>query len=172
MDWNPEYYTKRIMVFGCGNILLGDDGFGPAVTEYFIQKYIIPSDVCVVNVGTSIRDILFDLILFTKRPERIVIVDAVDHTHLGRKPGEVFEIMLENIPENKTADFSLHLSPTTNLLKELRDLGQIDVRVIVCQVESIPKEVASGLSRPVQGAVSKVSQLIKEKYLNHQVKEN
>ncbi|MFC1524917.1 hydrogenase maturation protease [Planctomycetota bacterium] len=171
MDWNPEYYTKRIMVFGCGNVLLGDDGLGPAVTEHLAQKYTIPPDVCVVNIGTSIREILFDLILMEKRPERIVIIDAVDHSDQGRKPGEIFEIVLEEVPEKKMSDFSLHLSPTTNLLKELRDLGHIDVRIIACQVESIPQEITGGLSRPVQAAVPQVSKLIQERYFNNK-KEN
>ena len=28
-----KYCTKRILVMGAGNILFGDDGFGPAVVE-------------------------------------------------------------------------------------------------------------------------------------------
>jgi coenzyme F420 hydrogenase subunit delta len=165
MDWTPDYYQKSIMVFGCGNILLGDDGFGPAVAEYLIQNYTIPSNTCVVNIGTSIREILFDLILSPHRPERIIIIDAVDHHAQGRKPGEVFEISLEELPREKASDFSLHANPTTNMLKELRDYCRTDVRVIACQVKTIPQEIRTGLSQPVQAAVPKVSRLINEKYL-------
>ena len=65
------------------------------------------------------------------------------------------------------SEFSLHQSPTTNLLRELRDLNKVDVKIIACQVEHIPEEITSDLSRPVEAAVSKAGMLIKEKYLNH-----
>lgn len=165
MDWTPDYYQKSIMVFGCGNVLLGDDGFGQAAAEYITKHYTIPSDTCVVNIGTSIREILFDLLLSGCRPRRIVIIDAVDHSRRGRKPGEVFEILLEELPEEKMSDFSLHLSPTTNMLKELRDYCRTEVHVIACQVGILPQEVSDDISQPVQQAIPKASQLIKEKYL-------
>ena len=28
-----EMFEKRVLIFGCGSILWGDDGFGPAVIE-------------------------------------------------------------------------------------------------------------------------------------------
>jgi coenzyme F420 hydrogenase subunit delta len=34
----PEYRDKPIIIFGCGNILFGDDGFGPAVAEELQQN--------------------------------------------------------------------------------------------------------------------------------------
>ena len=89
-------YTKRVLVLGCGNILFGDDGFGPEVIAYLERHYSIPEDVGVMNVGTSARKILFPILLDEKRPEHIIIVDAID---AGRTPGEIFEIAVEDIPE-------------------------------------------------------------------------
>ena len=91
MDWSPECFGKQIMAFGCGNILLGDDGFGPAVVEHLEKNHPVPDNACVVNIGTSIREILFDLILTPTKPKKIIIIDAVDHSNQGRKPGEIFE---------------------------------------------------------------------------------
>ncbi len=102
-------------------------------------------------MGTSIRDILFDLLLSEKKPKRLIIVDAVDYPE--RRPGEVFEIPVAGIPEEKAMDFSLHQFPTVNLLQELQEQGGIQVKVIVAQTEPLPQEVAPGLSQAMQEAV-------------------
>ena len=153
-----EIFDKSVLVFGCGNIFFGDDGFGPAVAQHLKDHYLLPGDVLVLDVGTSIREILFDLALSEKRPGKIIIVDAVDYP--DRKPGEVFEIPVEGITANKTADFSLHQFPTVNLLKELKDQAGLDITVLVVQVGEIPAEVRPGLSPAVKRAVVKAGHLI------------
>ncbi len=144
-------FDKSILIFGCGSILWGDDGFGPAVIQHLKENYPLPDEVLALDVGTSIRDILFNLILSEKKPERLIIVDAVEYPE--RRPGEVFEIPVAGIPEHKTSDFSLHQFPTVNLLQELQEQSGIQVKIIVAQIETIPQEVAPGLSQAVQGAV-------------------
>ena len=162
MDWSPDFYKKRVIVLGCGNILFGDDGFGPAVIEYIDNNYAVPDDVCFVDAGTSVRDILFDFILTEDRPERVVIVDAADK---GRVPGEVYTIPLEGMPEKKTDVFSLHIAPSVNLLKELQDFCGIEVVILVCQPANLPEEVSPGISDVVREKIPEVSRLIFEKYL-------
>ena len=153
MEDLPIYCNKSTIIFGCGNILFGDDGFGPAVVEKLIQNYTIPEDVCVINAGTSVRDILFNITLDEKKPKIIIIVDAVD---IGRKPGEIFEIDLDEIPEKKIDDFSMHQMPTSNLLRELRDLCRVKVRILSCQVEHIPEEIEPGLSEILNDKVKEM----------------
>ena len=153
----PEYRDKSVIIFGCGNILFGDDGFGPEVVEELEKKYEIPDHMAVINAGTSVREFLFNMTLDDKKPDRIVIVDAVD---VGRKPGEIFEIDLDEIPENKIDDFSMHQIPTSNLLRELRDLCGVEVRILTCQVEKIPEMVEPGLSETLKGRVKDMCELI------------
>ena len=124
-----QLFDKSTLIFGCGNIFFGDDGFGPAVVNHLRDNYILPENVLAMDMGTSIRNTLFDLSLSEKKPQKIIIVDAVEQQ--GRKPGEVFEIPVEGIPEKKTADFSLHQFPTVNILQELKDRTSIDVVVLV-----------------------------------------
>jgi len=50
------------------------------------------------------------------------------------------------LPTNKTDDFTLHGMPTSNLLKELNDLCDVEVIILAGQVESIPETVRPGLS--------------------------
>jgi coenzyme F420 hydrogenase subunit delta len=146
-----EIFEKRVLIFGCGNILFGDDGFGPAVVGRLNAQHNLPGDVLAMDVGTSIREILFDLALSEKKPAKLIIVDAVQYP--DRTPGEVFEIPVEGIPEKKTADFSLHQFPTVNILQELKDQTAIAVKVIVGQAEQVPEEVGPGLSATMEAAV-------------------
>jgi len=156
-DSVPECYRKPILILGCGNILFGDDGFGPAVIEHLLKNYEIPEEVCVMDVGTGVREIFFTIILSEAKPRRIIIVDSVD---AGRPPGEIFEIPIEDIPKNKIDDFSLHQLPTSNLLRELRDFGGVEVSIISGQVESIPKAVKPGLSKSLSASIPEACQMI------------
>ncbi len=151
-------FEKECVVFGCGNTLMGDDGFGPAVIEYIQTKCSIPDNVTCIDVGTSIRDILFDIMLSEKRPRQIIIIDAAENP--GKSTGELSEIDVANIAPAKANDFSLHQFPTTNMLKELKDDTSIDVKIFVVQASGIPDAVSPGLSIPVKKAVSEMASLI------------
>jgi len=150
-------FNKEILVLGCGNILFGDDGFGPSTVEYLMSNYEIPSKASVINIGLSCRIILFHVVLSEKKPKTIIIVDAVD---AGRTPGEIFELDIDDIPEKKIDDFSMHQLPTSNLLKELKNICGVDVRIISVQVDHIPEEVAPGLSEVVKNSIPLVCEKI------------
>ena len=154
------------VIFGCGNVIMGDDGFGPAVIEELETHYALPENVAVVDVGTGIREYLFDYLLSPDdRPRRLIVLDAVDFP--DRRPGDVFSIDASSIPANKIHDFSLHQFPTINLLAELQKHTGISIEILAAQVESIPEEISPGLSSAMTGAVSsaceKIVQLLSEK---------
>lgn len=153
----PEWYNKSILILGCGNILIGDDGFGPAVARHLQSDFAIPADICVFDAGTSVRQILFDTVLSEKKPSKIVIVDAMD---CNREPGELFLLDIESLPKVKIDDFSMHQIPTSNLLRELRDHCGIEVIVIGCQVANTCNSVNPGLSEPVEAAIKPAAELI------------
>jgi coenzyme F420 hydrogenase subunit delta len=161
MEQLPIYCQKEILIAGCGNKLFGDDGFGPEVVEYLLSHYNIPNNICLLDVGTGIRKILFTISLSEPRPKVIVIIDAVDK---GRKPGEIFEMTLDEIPKEKIDDFSIHQVPSSNLLKELQDFCSVKVRVMACQIKTIPETMQSGLSEPVKKAVPLMAQRIVKEY--------
>jgi len=153
----PEWYDKSVLILGCGNILIGDDGFGPAVAQHLRSDFAIPADICVFDAGTSVRQILFDTVLSEKKPSKVVIVDAMD---CNREPGELFLLDIESLPKIKIDDFSMHQIPTSNLLRELRDHCGIEVIVIGCQVANTCDSVNPGLSEPVEAAVKPAAELI------------
>jgi coenzyme F420 hydrogenase subunit delta len=141
--------------------LLEDDGFGSTVAQQLQSNFTIPSDVCVLDTGTSVREILFDTILADKKPSKIIIVDAMD---CGLEPGELFSPDLDSVPKVKLDDFSLHQVPTSNLLRELRDLCGIEIIVVACQVAGACDMVNPGLSEPVSKAVDRAVEMIAKEY--------
>lgn len=150
-----EPIYKEVVVLGCGNILFGDDGFGTHVAEHLERECLIPSHVLVINAGTGVREILFDLVISDQRPKKVIVIDAVDK---NRNPGDIFRIDVGEVPAHKVDDFSLHHLPTTNLLKELNDLCNVEVIIIVGQVESVPDMVRPGLSDVLAKSVALAAQ--------------
>ena len=146
-----EIYSKRVLIFGCGNTLFGNDGFGPEVVAYLKAREDLPDDILVLDAGTGIRDFMFDLLLMEKKPELVIVLDAV--TVPGREEGEVFEMDLSNVPREKLSDFSLHQSPSSNLLRELQEGGGVRVRVLGMHTRAIPNVIDPGLSPKARAAV-------------------
>lgn len=159
----PDFCRKPTLVLGCGNILFGDDGFGCEVVAYLEAHYPLPEAVCLLDAGTGVRKLLFTLCLSSTRPERLLIVDAID---AGRAPGEIFEIDPAEIPPVKLDDFSLHQLPTSNLLRELQQACGVEVRVLACQTGPLPEEISQGLSQAVRDAVPRAAHWLAGEYFS------
>jgi len=157
----PDFCAKPTLILGCGNTLFGDDGFGCAVIDYIEAHYRVPEAICLLDVGTGVRKLLFTLCLSPIRPQRVIILDAID---AGRTPGEVFEIDPAEIPPVKLDDFSLHQLPTSNLLRELQETCRVEVRVLACQTGPLPEEVCEGLSQAVRRAVPRAADWLVRTY--------
>ncbi|MGD0469752.1 MAG: hydrogenase maturation protease [Terriglobales bacterium] len=151
----PDFCRKPTLVLGIGNILFGDDGFGCEVVDYVEAHYPVPEAVCLLDAGTGVRKLLFTLCLSTARPQRLLILDAID---AGRSPGEIFELDPAEIPPVKLDDFSMHQLPTSNLLRELQETCGVEVRVLACQTGPLPEEISQGLSKAVSGAVPQAAE--------------
>lgn len=149
-----DHLDHESVVFGCGNPLFGDDGFGPAVIEHLCEHYAVPPDAACLDAGTAVRDFLFDILLSPQKPRQIIIVDAMNVP--GAAPGEIREISIDAMQSNKTCDFSLHQFPTTNMLKEIQEHTDVRVRVLVVAPTELPQEVSPGLSPPIRQAISPI----------------
>ena len=73
-------YAARIAIIGLGNVLLGDDGFGPLAVEMFRCEYECGSNVEILDLGTP----GLDLAPYLYGTDLVVIADAV---HADEKPG-------------------------------------------------------------------------------------
>lgn len=165
-----DIYSKEMLIFGCGNTLFGNDGFGPEVIKHINNNFAVPGNILVMDVGTGIRDFIFDLILTENKPYQIIIIDAV--TSEGKNEGDIFEMALSQVPKEKMSDFSLHQSPSSNLLSQLKETG-VSVRVLGMHTPAIPNEINPGLSKNAQKAVKKTAEwVINEIKIHQQSKRN
>lgn len=158
MGERDRLFSASVVILGCGNTLFGDDGFGPAVAERVAAHPCLPAHVCVLDAGTAVSDLLFDMVLMKEKPEMLFIVDAVQVP--GRHPGELFWLSPHGVPSPKRADFLMHQFPSADLLRELAEEGGVEVSILVVQAAAVPDHVASGLSAPVAGAVPQAVELL------------
>jgi len=157
----PDFCRKPTLVLGIGNILFGDDGFGCAVVDYVETHHTVPQSVCLLDAGTSVRKLLFTLCLSLIRPQRLLIIDAID---VRRAEGELFEIDPSDIPPVKLDDFSVHQFPTSNLLRELQESCGVEVRVLACQTGPLPDQICPGLSPKLEAALPHAAEWLMQQY--------
>jgi coenzyme F420 hydrogenase subunit delta len=153
----PDHLRKRVVVLGVGNILFGDDGFGPATIQSILRSTSVPSDVCAIDVGMSVMPVLFDILASDPGPKRLIILDVVD---LGRRPGELVTVPVEQLPQTPRGLFSLHTFSARSVLQELKDRKGVEVIVLACQAARIPSQVEEGLSKPVENAVARAARIV------------
>src|SRR5919109_5188116 len=93
-------YTTRILmktlIFGAGNLILSDEGFGVHCIKYLEDRYIFPEGVELFDGGTLGIMVTHKM----EEADRVIIVDTVD---AAGDPGEVFryekaDIMLNRLP--------------------------------------------------------------------------
>ena len=103
----PAHCVCETLVLGCGNRLFGDDGFGPAVARRLGERPELPRSVCVLDVGTAVRRVLFDVLLGPVRPRRVVVVDAVD---LARLPWELISYEDDHLVASGLLQFTRYIT--------------------------------------------------------------
>lgn len=155
----PDHVRKRVVVLGVGNNLFGDDGFGPATVKFILRGMQVPSDVCVLDVGTAIMPVLFDIMLSEGGPKRLIILDTIN---LGKTPGELVRVPVDQLPQTRGGSFSFHTFSAKRVLQELRDRKGVEVIILACQAENIPSEIEEGLSKPVEQAVKEAAHIVLE----------
>ena len=154
-DELPAYCTAGVLVLGCGNPLMGDDGFGPVVAEKLLAGPSLDG-TCVINAGTGSRGMIFNLVTGPARPKSIIIVDALA---AKKRPGELFWVDIESLSLEKAEDFSLHMTPASNMLYQLRELG-VEIRILACEPKNLPEMMTDGLTPEVAAAVGPAAGMV------------
>ncbi len=157
-------YTNENLIVGCGNILYGDDGFGPEVIKEMQSMDLeLNGDTVLIDGGTSAPHYLFTL------PEdewkNIIIIDIAS---LDKKPGTLEVLNLDEVKEQERY-MDVHGISATYPLHELED--KINVKLVVCQPENVPIEMELGLSKTLQEKIPETIQLTIE-VLDDMIKEN
>jgi len=134
---------RRLLVAGVGNVLRGDDGFGPAVTELLGH---LPAGVDVIETGIGGIALLQELMAGC---DGLVLIDAVDR---GAEPGTVF-LLEPDVPEGEHVP-DVHLANPDRVLTMAKTMGVLPerVRIVGCQPKEVD-ELGEGLSPEVQRAL-------------------
>jgi hydrogenase maturation protease len=147
---------RRLLVAGVGNVLRGDDGFGPAVIERLGD---LPPGASTVETGIGGVALLHELM---GGWDGLILVDAVDR---GAEPGTVFLISPEVGEAVHVPD--VHLANPDRVLSMAKTIGLLPERVVIvgCQPETVDQlgtELSAAVERGVGVAVAKVRALVSE----------
>jgi hydrogenase maturation protease len=134
--------VTRVLVGCVGNVLRGDDGFGPAVAE----RLALPAGAKVVETGIGGIALLQELMTGW---DGLVLVDAVDS---GEAPGTVTRVVPEVGEAVHVPD--VHLANPDRVLTTAKGLGVLPAQIVIvgCQPSDVD-ELGEGLSPPVARAV-------------------
>ena len=138
-----------VCVLGIGNVLLMDEGAGPAVVQALLDGYEFPEGVDVREGATMGLALLPEL----RDHAHMIVVDAVDGT--GLAPGTVVRFSPDDVARSTPGSLSAHDMRFSDVLDAARLLGyECSGHCVGIQVgEMAPEEFTIGLTPDVEAAV-------------------
>lgn len=118
-----EATEKKIGIFGIGNLLLEDEGFGVHVINELEATYSFPDNVLVQDVGTA----GIYMSPFLEECDPVYVVDVVD---IKGEPGSYHHFTVDDV---KSGKFSTRLSP--------HQLGMLEIMEICKLRDACPEQV-------------------------------
>jgi hydrogenase maturation protease len=166
MTGSNDSSTKKVLVAGVGNRLMGDDGFGPRVID-LLSSASLPDNVEARDIGTAGVTIATDLSGY----DLVVFLDSVD---IEGKPGQLqkSELMVEDDVGDiaELSRFTLHEVGLEGLLKFAKAIGVLPPKVVLigCKPKALSPtlelspEVEDALDAAEDIAISTVEDFLKE----------
>lgn len=147
----------RVLIAGFGNLLLGDDGFGPTVVRRLAAAQL-PAHVETLEAGTGGLNLVIQLM---QGFDKVIVVDAVQR---GGVPGTLYEF--EPSPADLSPKRNERLDPHTaepaSAMRLASQLKLLPAKVTVIGCEPSAVELSLSLSAPVEGAVERAAARIRE----------
>ncbi|HIE44006.1 MAG TPA: hydrogenase maturation peptidase HycI [Candidatus Omnitrophica bacterium] len=142
----------KVVIVGIGNVLRGDDGFGPALIERLTPVLCggAEKDAVCINAGSAPENYTGKIAKLN--PDTVLIVDAV---HMGVKPGEYKVLKKSDIVKG---GFTTHDISPRMFIEYLEKETSADIYMLGVQ----PKSLSFGekLSGNVKKTLQEVSDLI------------
>jgi hydrogenase maturation protease len=146
---------RRLLVAGVGNVLRGDDGFGPAIINRLEQRADLPANVRVVEVGIGGISLVHELMAGYNG---LILVDAVDR---AGPPGSLY-ILEPRVPplaeltaaQRHEVGSDAHRTVPARALIIAQAVNALppQIRIVGCQ-PAIVDDMIFSLSPPVQKTV-------------------
>lgn len=139
---------RKLIVFGVGNPLRGDDSLGLEILKRIRGK--VPRNVRLIYGGTVPENFIGKIRRL--KPSHVLIVDAA---LFGGKPGEVRLIPPEEIPKETVSTHLISLNLLASLIQR-----ETNAKVILLGVE--PKNLGLGeeMSQEVKGAIERCVKIL------------
>ena len=147
---NPfqNIFRGKVVIVGIGNIMKGDDGFGPALIKR------LDGEIKTVCIDTGSTPENYTGAIAKQNPDTILLVDAV---HLDLAPGQ-YEIL--NPKDILKSGFTTHDVSPRMFIEYLE--SRTRARIFLLGVQ--PRNISLGdeMSDGVKRALEEISELIKE----------
>lgn len=148
-EWLKEFFGKKILYVGIGNVLKSDDGVGVYISRRIKQT----KSTLTLTVEVSIENYIGKI--NTIKPDILVLIDCVD---LHKSPGTYGIFEIDNIVDNT---FNTH-----NIsLNRLGDFFDMPTFILGIQPEKI--EFGENLSKVIQKSADNILLIINEKEVNY-----
>lgn len=144
----------NILIFGAGNLILSDEGFGVHFVNYMAEHYLLPENVELYDGGTL-------GIMVTHKFEEADKVFLVDIVDAPGKPGEIHRYKKEDIMLNK---IPVKMSPhqigiqEMLLISEMRGACPDDLTFFGIIPESL--EPGNELSPALQAGLAQIARMV------------
>ena len=144
----------QVLIYGAGNLILSDEGFGVHFVRHLEQNYQVPENVELYDGGTLGIMVHFKF----EEADRVILVDVVQ---AKGEPGDIFryereDIMLKNIPV-KMSPHQIGLQEML-LISEMRDAPKPDLTFFGIVAGSL--EPGDQLTPPLEAGLEKVAALV------------
>jgi hydrogenase 3 maturation protease len=133
----------KVVLVGIGNLLRGDDAFGPRLIERIQGKI---RAVC-IDAGSAPENYSGKIV--KENPDTIVLVDAV---HLDQTPGECALLRKSDIVKT---GFTTHDMSPSLFIDHLESRTQADIYLLGVQPETL--SMGADLSEPVKRTLDKLA---------------
>ncbi|MGD8374776.1 MAG: hydrogenase maturation protease [Acidobacteriota bacterium] len=144
----------NLAVFGIGNVLHRDDGFGPTVVRTFRAAYELPEGLEVEDLGTPGGDLVSHLTGFRS----VVVVDTV---RAEGKPGALrrydARALLRHSPQPRV---NAHDPGLKEALEVLELAGDRPREIVLIGAIPASVEQGAGLTPPVRAAVGRALEAV------------
>ncbi len=139
----------RVAVFCVGNRLHLDDGAGPAVYDEVLERFDVPENVLMFDVGV----LSLDMISYIDECDVVITVDAMEHS--GEEPGTVLVGKPSDLAKSQGMNMSLHDLRLVDLFDAAILLEyEAEGLCIAVQVENAdPEFLTNDLSPRVRAAI-------------------
>jgi len=138
----------KIVIIGIGNIIRGDDGFGPLL----IEKIKGDLELICLDGGTAPENYLGKIA--KENPDTVLIIDAV---YLGKNPGQYEILKGEDIAK---CGFTTHDISPVMFIEYLTNQTKANIYMLGVQPKGI--ELGSEMSRELKAVLDELSGKILE----------